>query len=198
MKGGADSQDTFAVIVPDCLPGSQGVVGRMVLLPAESALVRVVSEFIGSLWLCAEQMSTSQRCAMGRQLVEMMRLCTVPALPDPESGRCRLCVEDIRAHVDQHLTDVELTPGSVAKTFDVSVRYLHKIMRESGQTLCRYILDARLENSRGLLGDPALMSETVTEIAFRSGFSSMTHFSRVFRERFGCSPTAYRRLQMGK
>ena len=32
----------------------------------------------------------------------------------------------------------------------------------------------------------------ITEIAFESGFENVSHFSRVFKERFGVSPMAYR------
>jgi AraC-like DNA-binding protein len=32
----------------------------------------------------------------------------------------------------------------------------------------------------------------VTEIAFESGFEDVSHFSRVFKERFGVPPLSYR------
>ena len=32
---------------------------------------------------------------------------------------------------------------------------------------------------------------SVTEIAFESGFEDVSHFSRVFKERFNVSPMAY-------
>ena len=38
---------------------------------------------------------------------------------------------------------------------------------------------------------------SVTEIAERSGYSSIEHFSAAFHRRMGCSPRAYRKGQRG-
>jgi AraC-like DNA-binding protein len=53
----------------------------------------------------------------------------------------------------------------------------------------KWLLRRRLEHSSKLL----LTSQAnVTEIALESGFEDVSHFSRVFKERFGASPLAYR------
>jgi AraC-like DNA-binding protein len=36
--------------------------------------------------------------------------------------------------------------------------------------------------------------KTVSEAAFESGFENSSHFSRVFKERFGTHPTAIKKL----
>jgi AraC-like DNA-binding protein len=36
---------------------------------------------------------------------------------------------------------------------------------------------------------------TVSEVAYASGFKTVPHFTRRFRERFGTTPAAYRRQQ---
>jgi AraC-like DNA-binding protein len=43
-----------------------------------------------------------------------------------------------------------------------------------------------------MLGDPALKTRTISEIAFSIGFQELSHFSRRFTQRFGRSPRAYR------
>lgn len=53
----------------------------------------------------------------------------------------------------------------------------------------KWLLAKRLDHARNLL---ALTDKTVSEIAFESGFENLSHFSRVFRERFGASPAAMR------
>jgi len=53
----------------------------------------------------------------------------------------------------------------------------------------KWLLRRRLDHSAALLRTSKL---NVTEIAFESGFEDVSHFSRVFKERFGVSPLAYR------
>lgn len=53
----------------------------------------------------------------------------------------------------------------------------------------KWLLQKRLEYASALLRNSKM---NVTEIAFESGFEDVSHFSRVFKERFGTSPVAYR------
>ncbi|HTY89207.1 MAG TPA: AraC family transcriptional regulator [Candidatus Acidoferrum sp.] len=53
----------------------------------------------------------------------------------------------------------------------------------------KWLLRKRLDYSAALLRTSRM---NVTEIAFESGFEDVSHFSRVFKERFGASPLAYR------
>lgn len=52
------------------------------------------------------------------------------------------------------------------------------------------VMLARLEKARWLLTNSAL---TIGEVAGQSGFNSMSYFSRLFRQRFGCTPSHYYR-----
>lgn len=53
----------------------------------------------------------------------------------------------------------------------------------------KWLLRRRLEHSAALLRNSSM---NVTEIAFESGFEDVSHFSRVFKARFGVPPLAYR------
>ena len=53
----------------------------------------------------------------------------------------------------------------------------------------KWLLGKRLDYSAALLHTSKM---NVTEIAFESGFEDVSHFSRVFKERFGVPPLAYR------
>lgn len=54
----------------------------------------------------------------------------------------------------------------------------------------RWLLRQRLDHSADLLRSSSL---NVTEIAFESGFEDVSHFSRVFKNRFGTTPLAFRK-----
>ena len=53
----------------------------------------------------------------------------------------------------------------------------------------KWLLRKRLDYSAALLRTSKM---NVTEIAFESGFEDVSHFSRVFKERFDVPPLSYR------
>jgi AraC-like DNA-binding protein len=48
----------------------------------------------------------------------------------------------------------------------------------------------RLQRAADLIRQDA---GNLSEIAFRTGFSSLSHFSRTFHEEYGCSPSEYKK-----
>ncbi len=98
----------------------------------------------------------------------------------------------LRALVDEHLTDPDLSADMVAARLGISKSYLWTIMNGANDTLGRFILNQRLERGRQMLTDPVMRSRTISEIAFSLGFQDLSHFSRRFTEKFGRSPRAYR------
>jgi AraC-like DNA-binding protein len=61
--------------------------------------------------------------------------------------------------------------------------------KEFSEAPGKWLLQKRLDYSAGLLRNSKL---NVTEIAFESGFEDVSHFSRVFKERFNVPPLTYR------
>ena len=108
------------------------------------------------------------------------------------SSRAELMLR-IRAYVDAHLGDPDLSPTQIAAAHFVSKRYLHKLFEAEGISVSRHIRERRLERCRRDLADPDRRDHTVTSIGVRWGLADSAHFSRLFRETFGCTPTEYRR-----
>ncbi len=101
--------------------------------------------------------------------------------------------EQVRTYIESHLHDPALTPGRVAEAVHLSARRLHQLFEADGETVGSYILRRRLEECARAMTDPAQLGRTVTEIAFLHGFNNASHFGRVFRERFGATPSEFRR-----
>ncbi|MFE0674593.1 helix-turn-helix domain-containing protein [Streptomyces sp. NPDC058867] len=100
----------------------------------------------------------------------------------------------IRAHIDEHLADPGLGPGTVAKAHHISVRYLHRLFEGEGITVTRFIQQRRLDRCARELARRSDSPPTVSSVAQRWGFASAAHFSRSFRARHGHSPAAWRAL----
>jgi AraC-like DNA-binding protein len=102
----------------------------------------------------------------------------------------------IRAYIDSHLGDPDLTPTQIAAAHFISKRYLHKLFETEGVSVSRLIRERRLERCRSALADPERRHENVTTIGIHWGFTDAAHFSRLFRDAYGCTPTEYRRLHV--
>ncbi|SMF62406.1 AraC-type DNA-binding protein [Xaviernesmea oryzae] len=97
------------------------------------------------------------------------------------------------AYVKSHISDCALDPNKISEAMGISVRYLHKVFQESGESVCAYLRTTRLETARMELADPQKSSLQVREIAHRVGFRSEAHFAAAFRSRYGQSATEWRK-----
>lgn len=89
-------------------------------------------------------------------------------------------------------SDVSLpkTLAELAQEYYISESYLSHIFKErTGYSVNQYQLLCRLSAARRYLNETEL---SVSEIAVRCGFSDTTNFCRCFKQKVGCTPTAYR------
>jgi AraC-like DNA-binding protein len=100
----------------------------------------------------------------------------------------------IRAFIEDHLTDPELSPESIARAHHISVRYLHKLFQDDGTTVGQWVRQRRLDSCRQELGRTSNRRTTVAAVAHRWGFTSPSHFSRTFRDAYGMSPSEWQAL----
>ena len=81
--------------------------------------------------------------------------------------------------------------GQIADELNITPNYLSMLFKKyKNISFTRYITDIRLEKAPELLSTPGI---TVKEAAYRLGYMSSRHFARLFRERYGISPSDYRK-----
>ncbi|GGA72297.1 transcriptional regulator [Pseudoclavibacter endophyticus] len=112
---------------------------------------------------------------------------------DEHEGAHSALLQRIVDYIDRNLADHELSPGRIAAAHFISVRHLHALFSAHGMTVSSCIRNRRLERSYEQLLLPAALGGSMVEIAEANGFSCASHFSRVFRARFGVPPSAIRR-----
>lgn len=84
----------------------------------------------------------------------------------------------------------QLSLPEVAKAVNVSAPYLSGLFRRvTGLTFTGYLARVRVEMVKSLLANPQLR---ITEIAYGTGFNSLSQFNRVFKRMCGVSPREYR------
>jgi len=96
--------------------------------------------------------------------------------------------------VERSLGDSGLSPSAVAERLGISTRYLHRLFAERGPSFGRWLVQRRLERADRALSDPRRRHWTIAEIAREYGFTDPSHFSRVYRSRYGVTPREARRL----
>lgn len=92
----------------------------------------------------------------------------------------------------------DLNIGMLADKSGIHEYQLRMLINQSlGYRNFREFLNSyRLEQVQSALSDPVFDSETITTIAFDSGFNSIPSFNRVFKAQFGVAPTEYRDRQI--
>ncbi|MDH4988405.1 helix-turn-helix transcriptional regulator [Aminobacter anthyllidis] len=103
----------------------------------------------------------------------------------PSLGAARL--ELVKAEIFRQLTDPELSVTAIARRQGITPRYIQRLFEQEGLTFSEFLRDARLDLARKSLDAPG--AATVSAIAFDAGFNDLSHFNRVFRQRFGATPT---------
>jgi AraC-like DNA-binding protein len=98
----------------------------------------------------------------------------------------------ICAIIKDRYTDPAFGPRDVADEAGISLRYLQKLFTVRNLTCGHFIHTARLDHAARLLQRRMVLStgQSISDIAYASGFGDCGFFSRKFRCRFGHSPGA--------
>lgn len=114
-----------------------------------------------------------------------------PAPPPARPDRLRAIQQFIR----DNLADPDLSPDKIANIYGMSRRSLYTMFLDAGNTPAAFMLSTRLVAAVAMFENQACRQRSVTDVALECGFADMSHFSRVFRQRFGMSPSEWRHRQ---
>jgi AraC family transcriptional regulator len=107
----------------------------------------------------------------------------VSALPLPALRRV---IERMKCNIGTDLTLASLA----AESGYSRAHFLRMFRAATAQTPHQYLISLRLENAVRMMKE---RSTPLIDIAVACGFSSHTHFTKVFRSKFGVLPSQYRR-----
>jgi AraC-like DNA-binding protein len=151
---------------------------------------RLVHRYMNSLWQEARHDPDGVRGPVYASiLLDMLASCLDGGEPSPAVRPDPLFVS-VQRIVSERIEDPALSPAAIATELGTPLRTLQAAASRSGSTLTQYIAGQRLHRAARLL--LAAPHASITDIAFRCGFSDSSYFSRRFQEFFGMSPRQYR------
>lgn len=100
-----------------------------------------------------------------------------------------------RRLIDQQCSDADLTPDRVALALGCSRASLYRLFARRGESVAAIIWSSRIERARRMLESAEGSGLLIADIAFRCGFREVPTFTRMFRRRFGMTPSEARELR---
>lgn len=118
-----------------------------------------------------------------------------PARAGIPSGRgtTHRAVRRMQALLDAAFAE-RVTAGDLARAAHLHERYAISLFKRAlGIPPHQYLIARRVERARLLLGD----RQSPSAAAASAGFTDQSHFTRIFRNTYGCTPRAYQRALCG-
>jgi len=101
----------------------------------------------------------------------------------------RFALADLMAYAGEHPTDRITLAKAAALTHVSPSQFVRMFKLATGMTFVHFLTNIRLHQAETLLRHS---EDRIVQIAGDSGFSSLTHFNRIFRKTYGMSPREFR------
>lgn len=98
-------------------------------------------------------------------------------------------IDRLNSFLNENLSNPDLSVDMLCRELGIGRTRLYSTVKElSGESLGDFIRDMRLNKAAYLLKHTDM---NVTEIIYETGFGSNSHFSKVFKSKFGVTPSDY-------
>lgn len=130
------------------------------------------------------------------ELVVKQLLIRIYRLHDPSQSSAPLAWHlslMVREAIDQIREDAGATIDlrDLAKAFNISQQYFSRLFKQfTGESLKSYVVSTKLERALDMLADT---QASISDISEALGYSEIYNFSKMFKQRYGVSPSYYRK-----
>jgi|SRR5450432_222674 len=110
----------------------------------------------------------------------------------PKSKKTPAWAQELKEIIQDHI-DTNLSLKEISKGLEINPSYLSREFSKYFEDLSfgEYIRKQRIEKAKELMAAPHTYS--LTEIAYLTGFSDQSHFTRIFKKHTGNSPSTFKR-----
>ena len=125
------------------------------------------------------------------ELAASVLRCELGAQIEDEANNTGLFVA-AQMFIKRHLTSHHINPELIARQLRCSRAHLYRVFAAQGESVANYVRELRLQRAHHLLTHGDMSREHIGDIAYRCGFEDPVHFTRLFRQRFGLTPSELR------
>ena len=170
-----------------------------IIAPAKSGTAQVLASMVKTMATSNDDTLTKAESDVILSAVGGITDCIFKKEGDWElnQGSVQFYQERLRQEIDRSIGDSDLSPSILSQRLGISRSYLYSIACRSGCGVNEMIIERRLELCRAALDDSSWASKSLTGLAFFLGFKDLSHFSRRFSQRYGCSPLERRQRNVG-
>jgi AraC-like DNA-binding protein len=141
------------------------------------------------------QSSAPGQSVMVKALLEQILITLSRQQPPPDTQAYpsihHPAIQQALIYIDHHFRE-PLSLKSLAEQVHLAPNYLSELFqRATGMPFGGYLQDVRLRFAVSVLQSSSV---SITEACYLSGFSNLSHFTRVFKKKYGYSPRESRRL----
>ncbi len=105
-------------------------------------------------------------------------------------------LREIKSDITATLSRDDLSVVEIARRQRVTPRYVQMLFENEGTTFTEFVRNSRLKRAYRMLRDPRFADRSISIIALEAGFSDLSYFNRIFRRRFGGTPSDVRAASM--
>lgn len=184
----ADTDNYIMNFIMDCMYDQSGM-GSYLWYHAQSdgRIHELMDEVIENLYDPTPASAITIKLLVGLVLVQLVERSDAVEIYAADHYEKRIGL-DIMRYIDEHFREGSLTQIS-AELNQPEWRVCRIIKRYTGRTFKQLVQDTRLAKAARLLEGSGLPA---TEVAHAVGYNNMTYFYRLFKERYGTTPAAYR------
>lgn len=137
-----------------------------------------------------EKNYNSEKCAeLGKLIESYIRMLLDKVSAGTYNSRNTL-IENVKYYIELNL-DYDIKLSQVAKTFHYNEQYLGRLfIKCTGYTFNEFVNLLRISKASTIL---KTTKKSIVDIALDVGFNNVTYFNRLFKKKFDCTPTQYRK-----
>jgi AraC-like DNA-binding protein/mannose-6-phosphate isomerase-like protein (cupin superfamily) len=154
----------------------------------------IASNFLRSSASHADQLQVQEFSSLSDHALDLLALAVASVRPVGFnlSRSWSISLNGIKTFIEQNLQNTDLDTNAITRYAGLSARYINGLFEDEGTSLMRYVWKRRLEKCKKDMQNPIYAGYRLSDIAFRWGFNDAAHFSRAFKQQFGCSPREFR------
>jgi AraC-like DNA-binding protein len=161
--------------------------------PSDHQVLRLLIGYAGVLGEQSALSTAELRSAVSGHMHDLAALLFSAGAAAPLADGLRAArLKAMKDDIFRRLADSSLSVGEIARSQQISERYIRQLFADDGTTFTDFVRDARLARAHRILTDVSEPHRPINAIAYECGFNDLSYFNRVFRQRYGMTPSEAR------